>query len=150
VILRTVLAHSLAIALILAIGPLGFERAARADEGMWTYNNFPKHLLEQRYGFSPSDAWLEHLRLSSVRFNNGGSGAFVSPEGLVITNHHVGSDCIQELSSSAHDYMAEGFYAPARACASPPCRSCERGAVNLSYSGPAGGCREHPKLLGSH
>ena len=114
VMLRTVLTRSLVIVVMLAVGALGFARAACADEGMWTYNNFPKHLVEQRYGLSPSDAWLEHLRLSSVRFNNGGSGAFVSPEGLVITNHHVGSDCIQELSSSAHDYMAEGFYAPAR------------------------------------
>ena len=88
--------------------------AARADEGMWTFNDFPKQLVQQRYAFTPSDAWLDHVRLSSVRFNNGGSGAFVSPHGLVMTNHHVGSDCIHELGSAAHDYMAEGFYAPAR------------------------------------
>ena len=89
--------------------------AAWADEGLWTYNNFPKQLVEQRYKFSPSDAWLDHLRLSSVRFNNGGSGSFVSPGGLVMTNHHVGSDCIQELSTAERDYMANGFYAPTRA-----------------------------------
>jgi len=89
--------------------------AVAADEGLWTYNNVPKQLLEHRYGFSPSDAWLDHLRLSSVRFNNGGSGSFVSPNGLVMTNHHVGSDCIQELSSAEHDYMANGFYAATRA-----------------------------------
>ncbi len=88
--------------------------AARADEGMWTFNNFPRQLLQQRYGFTPSEAWLDHIRLSSVRFNNGGSGSFVSPEGLVMTNHHVGADCIHELGSSAHDFMAEGFYAPGR------------------------------------
>lgn len=87
---------------------------ARADEGMWTYNNFPKQLVKERYGFEPSDAWLEHLQLSSVRFNNGGSGSFASPDGLVITNHHVGSECIQELSSAEHDYRAEGFYARTR------------------------------------
>ncbi len=85
-----------------------------ADEGMWTFNNFPRQIVQQRYGFAPSDAWLDHVRLSSVRFNNGGSGAFVSPEGLVVTNHHVGSDCIHDLGSSAHDYTTEGFYAPAR------------------------------------
>ena len=88
--------------------------AVRADEGMWTFNNFPKQMVQQRYGFTPSDTWLDHVRLSSVRFNNGGSGAFVSPEGLVMTNHHVGSDCIHELGSAAHDYMTEGFYAPTR------------------------------------
>ncbi len=88
---------------------------AAADEGMWTYNNFPKQMVQQRYGFSPSDAWLDHLRLSSVRFNNGGSGSFASADGLVITNHHVGLDCIHELSSAEHDYVAEGFYAAGHA-----------------------------------
>ena len=85
-----------------------------ADEGMWTYNNFPKQLVQQRYGFLPTDAWLDHVRLASVRFNNGGSGSFVSPGGLVMTNHHVGSECIQELSTAGSDYMANGFYAPTR------------------------------------
>src|SRR5262245_12457278 len=98
---------------ILAI-PFAAALAARADEGMWTFNHFPKQIVEQHYGFAPSDAWLDHVRLSSLRFNNGGSGAFVSPEGLVMTNHHVGSDCIHELGSAMHDYMAEGFYAPTR------------------------------------
>ena len=88
--------------------------AAWADEGMWTLNDFPKQIVQQRYAFTPSDASLDHVRLSSVRFNNGGSGAFVSPDGLVITNHHVGSDCIHELGSSTHDYMLEGFYASTR------------------------------------
>jgi hypothetical protein len=96
--------------LLLLCGAAG----AAADEGMWTYNNFPKRMVEERYGFAPSDAWLDHLRLASVRFNNGGSGSFVSPEGLVITNHHVGTDCIQKLSTAEHDYMASGFYARTR------------------------------------
>jgi len=85
--------------------------AGSADEGMWTFNGFPTGLVEERYGFAPSDAWLEHVQLSSVRFNNGGSGSFASPNGLVITNHHVGLDCIQQLSSPKHNYVADGFYA---------------------------------------
>jgi len=100
---------------LLGLAPLlAVAWTAWADEGMWTFNNFPKHLVEQRYAFTPSDAWLDHIRLSSVRFNNGGSGAFVSPEGLVLTNHHVGSDCIHELGSAGHDYMVEGYYAATR------------------------------------
>ncbi len=65
-----------------------------ADEGMWLYNNPPLDRIEKAYGFRPSQQWLDHLRLSSVRFNNGGSGSFVSADGLVMTNHHVGSECI--------------------------------------------------------
>jgi len=91
-----------------------FPFVMRADEGMWTYEHFPKQLVQQRYGFAPTDAWLDHIRLSSVRFNNGGSGSFVSPEGLVMTNHHVGSDCIHDLSTAGHDYISTGFYAAAR------------------------------------
>ncbi|HXE74085.1 MAG TPA: S46 family peptidase [Candidatus Xenobia bacterium] len=104
-----------AVKLLCGLWLLVLALALAADEGLWTYNNVPRQLLEQRYGFSPSDAWLDHLRLSSVRFNNGGSGSFVSPNGLVMTNHHVGSECIQELSSAEHDYMANGFYAATRA-----------------------------------
>lgn len=85
--------------------------AARADEGMWTYNNFPKQLVKQRYKFDVTDAWLDHVRLSSVRFNNGGSGSFVSATGLVMTNHHVGADCIHKLGMKDKDLIKTGFYA---------------------------------------
>jgi hypothetical protein len=84
---------------------------AHADEGMWLYTAFPKDRVEKQYGFSPSQQWLDHLRLSSVRFNNGGSGSFVSPDGLAFTNHHVGANCIEKLSTSGADYMKTGFYA---------------------------------------
>jgi len=88
---------------------------AFADEGMWLYNAFPKDKVKAKYGFEPTQAWLDHVRLSSVRFNNGGSGSFVSPNGLTFTNHHVGAACIQQLSTGGHDYMKTGFYAPTQA-----------------------------------
>jgi Peptidase S46 len=89
--------------------------SAFADEGMWLYNAFPKEKVQKDYGFLATQEWLDHLRLSSVRFNNGGSGSFVSPDGLAFTNHHVGADCIQKLATSGADYMKAGFYAKTRA-----------------------------------
>ncbi len=82
-----------------------------ADEGLWLFNNPPAKLLKDKYQFEATPAWLEHLQRSSVRFNSGGSGSFVSSQGLVLTNHHVGADALQKLSSAAHDYLKEGFYA---------------------------------------
>jgi hypothetical protein len=81
------------------------------DEGMWLFNNPPKKILKERYGFEPDAAWYEHLQKSSVRFNSGGSGSFVSSDGLVLTNHHVGSDALQKFSTKDRDYVATGFYA---------------------------------------
>lgn len=85
--------------------------SARADEGMWLFNDPPRELLETKYGFQPTDAWLEHLQRASVRFNSGGSGSFVSADGLVMTNHHVGADALQKLSTKESDYLKSGFYA---------------------------------------
>jgi hypothetical protein len=82
-----------------------------ADEGMWTFDNPPIEKLEKDHGFKPDQKWLDHLRLSSVRFNNGGSGSFVSGKGLVMTNHHVGFDCIQNISTPEKDYVRDGFIA---------------------------------------
>jgi hypothetical protein len=84
---------------------------ALADEGMWTFDNPPLKLLKEKYGFTPTQAWLDHVRLSSVRFNDGGSGSFVSPNGLVLTNHHVALGQLQKISSKEKDYVATGFYA---------------------------------------
>ncbi len=98
-----------AAALLAASAPL-----ARADEGMWTFDNPPRKLLEEKHGFEPTQEWLDHVRLASVRFMDGGSGSFVSPDGLVITNHHVGLGCIQNVSSAEKDYVKNGFYAEAR------------------------------------
>ena len=82
-----------------------------ADEGMWTFDNPPARQLKQRYGFTPTKAWLDHVRLSSVRFNDGGSGSFVSAHGLVLTNHHVALFQLQKLSTPQHDYASGVFYA---------------------------------------
>ena len=84
---------------------------ARADEGMWTFNNFPFDKVEKSYGFRPTQAWLDHVRLSSLRLADGCSAAFVSPHGLVQTNHHCAIRCIQQISTAARDYVATGFYA---------------------------------------
>ena len=92
-----------------------FSTLATADEGMWLYNAPPKDKIKAKYGFDVTQAWLDHLRLSSVRFNNGGSGSFVSADGLTFTNHHVGAQCVQQLSSEGHDYIKTGFYAKTQA-----------------------------------
>ncbi len=81
---------------------------------MWTFDHPPTALLREKFGFAPSTEWLDRVRLASVRFNDGGSGAFVSAEGLTITNHHVGLACIQNVSTAEHDYVKDGFYAPTR------------------------------------
>ena len=70
-----------------------------AEEGMWTFDNPPLKQLQQQYGFTPAAQWLDHVRLSSIRFNDGGSGSFVSPNGLVLTNHHVALDQLQKVST---------------------------------------------------
>jgi hypothetical protein len=87
---------------------------APADEGMWLFNNPPRKLLKEKYGFEPSDQWLEHVQKSSVRFNSGGSGSFVSADGLVMTNHHVGADALQKFGDKDHNYLRDGFYAKTR------------------------------------
>ncbi len=86
-----------------------------ADEGMWLFNAFPKDKVKAKYGFAPDQQWLDHVRLGSVRFNNGGSGSFVSADGLTFTNHHVGAECVQDLSSGGKDYIKNGFYAKTQA-----------------------------------
>jgi hypothetical protein len=87
---------------------------ALADEGMWTYDNPPLKQLREKHGFQPTKEWLDKVRLASVRFMDGGSGSFVSPDGLMITNHHVGLGCIQNVSSAEHDFVKTGFYAATR------------------------------------
>jgi len=83
----------------------------RAEEGMWLYSNPPRQQLKGKYNFDATAPWLDHLMKSSVRFNSGGSGSFVSGDGLVLTNHHVGADALQKFSTKEHNYLRDGFYA---------------------------------------
>jgi hypothetical protein len=92
--------------LLLAVLP-----AVRADEGMWLFTKPPVRQVKEKYGFEITPAWLEHLQKSSVRFGNGGSGSFVSANGLILTNHHVGSGMIEKLSTKERDLLKRGFYA---------------------------------------
>ena len=82
-----------------------------ADEGMWLFNQPPRQILRERYQFDATDAWMEHLQKSSVRFNSGGSGSFVSEDGLLISNHHVGADALQKISTKEKNYLRDGYSA---------------------------------------
>jgi hypothetical protein len=108
---RTLL--TLAAAAVVAGFP-GRGAHVRADEGMWLLNNPPRQLLKDKYGFDLTDAWLEHAQKASVRFNSGGSGGFVSAEGLIVTNHHIGADSLQKLSPKDKDYYRDGYLAHSR------------------------------------
>jgi Peptidase S46 len=95
--------------------PLLFLVPLHADKGMWLFEAFPKDKVKAKYGFEVTQPWLDHVRLSSVRFNNGGSGEFVSPDGLVMTNQHIGQECLNGLSTKGKDLLQTGFYATTRA-----------------------------------
>ena len=93
---------------------LALSLPVAADEGMWLFNAPPKDVLQNNYGFAITPEFLDHLRLSSISFG-GASGSFISPEGLVLTNHHVGQGAVQNLSTKDRDLMKSGFYARTRA-----------------------------------
>jgi len=99
------------LAILVCGGALLAPVLVRADEGMWTFDNPPLKQLQEKYRFTPSREWLDHVRLSSVRLNDGGSGSFVSAHGLVLTNHHVARGQLQKNSTALRDYVRDGFYA---------------------------------------
>jgi hypothetical protein len=101
------------LAALFMLQAVGFT--AMADEGMWTFNNVPRAEIKRKYGFEVTDAWLKKVQLASVRFNNGGSGSFVSPDGLVLTNYHIVEDIVGEVSTPEKDYAKLGFVARTRA-----------------------------------
>src|SRR5713226_6567424 len=103
-------------ALVLALFSLQtLSFTARADEGMWTFNNVPRAEIKKKYGFDVTDEWLKKVQLASVRFNSGGSGSFVSPNGLVLTNYHIVEDIVNDVSTPQKDLAKEGFVARTRA-----------------------------------
>src|SRR6266705_932339 len=96
---------------ILCLATLAFAGVALANEGMWTFDNPPLKQLHDQFNFTPTKEWLDHIRLSSVRLNDGGSGSFVSARGLLLTNHHVARGQLQKASTPQRDYIKDGFYA---------------------------------------
>ncbi len=100
------------LALAVAVGGSAF--VGHADEGMWTFDNPPRRLIKEKYGFDLTQEWLDHVRLAAARLGDGGSGSFVSPDGLVFTNQHVGRGQVTKLSTPGKDLVKNGFYAATR------------------------------------
>jgi hypothetical protein len=104
--------RSRVLAAVAAVGALVLNSpTVHGDEGMWLFNAPPLKQLKEKYNFEPDAKWLDHVQKSSVRFNSGGSGSFVSKTGLVMTNHHVGADDLQKLSTAEKNYLRDGFHA---------------------------------------
>ena len=107
--MKTIITFSISLAFVIVFTCQPVQ--LNADEGMWLFNNLPVKQLKERYGFEPTEEWTFHLMRSSVRFNSGGSGSFISSNGLVLTNHHVGAETLHKLSSENNDYYSDGFLA---------------------------------------
>lgn len=103
---------ALRLGLVLSVVAMG-SKPVQGDEGMYLFNDLPVEKLQREHQFTPSQEWADELRLASVRFNSGGSGSFVSSNGLVLTNHHVASDTLQKLSTPERNLIKDGFLASA-------------------------------------
>ncbi len=110
---RAILAAAV-VAVLLVSPAFSPVTTVNADEGMWLLNDPPRKHLQDKYGFDLRDEWLQRAQKASVRFNSGGSGSFVSADGLIVTNHHIGSDCLQKLSPKDKDYLRDGYHAATR------------------------------------
>ena len=95
----------------LVIALLTVAVSARADEGMWTLDNFPKDVLKEKYDVQIDDDWLKKVQLATTRVEGGCTGSFISPNGLVLTNHHCVTRCVSQISTAENDIAANGFLA---------------------------------------
>ena len=88
--------------------------AVHADEGMWTFDNFPAAKMRATYGWAPDQAWLDKVRQAAVRLTGGCSASFVSAEGLILTNHHCVAGCAEQNSTAKNNILKAGFVAGTR------------------------------------
>src|SRR5688572_11455715 len=95
-------------ALLAVLGFIGLSSPAQAEEGMWPFNHLPRAMLKKKYDFDASEAWIGHVRRSSIRLSVGCSGSFVSGTGLTLTNHHCAQDCLSRLSTAQQDLVKAG------------------------------------------
>ena len=100
--------RTLLLAGAVAAAPLA-ATSARADEGMWTFDQFPADKMRGDYGWAPDQQWLDRTRAAAVRLTGGCSASFVSDMGLILTNHHCVASCLQDLSSGENDLLTKGF-----------------------------------------
>src|SRR5687768_1684624 len=107
--MRTLIRRSICLVVVLVALPL----VGHANEGFWPFNRIPKAAIKQALGVDLSNQWIERVQQASVRFPSG-SGSFVSPDGLVLTNHHVSLDLLHKMSTPERDYASKGFTAGER------------------------------------
>jgi hypothetical protein len=112
---------------ILLLTVITFSAVVVADEGMWTFHNFPRDVVRKKYNVDITDAWLQKLQRSVVRLESGCTGSFVSPDGLILTNHHCAQTCIAENSTASRDLVAGGYLAATR----PEELRCQGEAVSI-------------------